>query len=752
MLGAISAALFATVPGSGTVRAQGPTQRPIPPRLEPKGRDFRPNGAWRRRAALVRENRAQLRRTGQLAALNAARQALATTAVVSGTFKIPVILIRPSNVSAPFLAANYQATLFGTTPPNGKPYTVTTYYQQLSNRALNLTGTVLGWYQAPQPNTYYEDGCNGIGIFNFCPNGGQRLGELFLTALSAADAAGTDWGQFDNDGPDGIPNSGDDDGFVDFVAFIHPDVDGACQGGPSRNPHIWSHRFVLSGITAARSPYTTRTPARNGGMIRVEDYIVGSGVGGSNACTAGRIMPIGTFSHETGHAFGLPDLYDTDGSSAGIGYWGLMGTGNYASPDSPSRMEAWSLSQLGWIEVQPLPSGLSTIPPIAQSHTAYIAPITTSPRDEYFLLENRQRLESDTALLNPLFNMGPGLLIWHVDNTKIDADGLSGDNRVNAGPIHGVELVQADGLGQLDASRGGNLGDGGDPFPGSGGNIRFSAQTTPHAFDNQGLFVGFMLDRFLSIAGAGAPSIRVRRSTGPLSLLKTNRTDVPLQVAGITTTRFEDILIPGEPVQVVAPASVAINPSEQAAFRRWSNGQPATFTLTPRSGAPDTLEASYDREFLLVANFKGTGTIESSLPGVLHTGAFRPDTSTVTLRAVPASGATFAGWSGDTTSTDALLRVPGGRPFSVTATFSVSPAVIAIVDAAKALMGGPLLAGEVSAGLDAAGNHNGQYDLGDFLAYLDRNHATLSPALLQRLLAQKQPAAPAPDARRGTGR
>jgi hypothetical protein len=119
---------------------------------------------------------------------------------------------------------------------------------------------------------------------------------------------------------------------------------------------------------------------------------------------------------------------------------------------------------------------------------------------------------------------------------------------------------------------------------------------------------------------------------------------------------------------------------------------------------------------------------------------------------VPASGATFAGWSGDTTATDPLLRVPGGRPFSVTATFSVSPAVIAVVDAAKALMGGPLLAGEVSAGLDAAGNHNGQYDLGDFLAYLDRNHATLSPALLQQLLAQKQPATPASDARRGTGR
>jgi M6 family metalloprotease-like protein len=750
-LGAISAALLAGITGPGGLAAQRPAQRPVLPRHEPKGLDFRPNGAWRRRAALVRETRAALLRSGQLAALNAGRRALASAAVVSGTFKIPAVLILPANVSAPFPPANYQQTLFGTVPPNGKPYTVSTFYQQLSNGAVRLGGTVLGWYQAPQPNTYYEDGCNGIGIFNICPHGGQRLGELFLTALTAADAAGTDWGQFDNDGPDGVPNSGDDDGYVDFVAFIHPDVDGACQG-PTRNPHIWSHRFVISGVSATGLPYTTKTAAHNGGMIRVEDYIVGSGVGGSNACTAGRIMPIGTFSHETGHAFGLPDLYDTDGTSAGIGYWGLMGAGNYSSPDSPSRMEAWSLSQLGWIDVQPLPAGQTSIPPITQSHTAYIIPIATSSRDEYYLLENRQRLESDTALLNSIFTMGPGLLVWHIDNAQIDARGLNADNRVNTGPIHGVELVQADGLGQLDVVRGGNLGDAGDPFPGSASRNRFSAQTTPRAFDNQGGFVGYMLDQFQSVTGAGAPSIRVRQTSRPLSLIKTNRSDVPLAVAGITSNRFADILIPGEPVQVAAPQNVPLNPSERVAFRRWSNGQPATFTLTPSAGAPDTVEATYETEFLLLVRFAGTGTVESSLPGVLHTGAYRPDTTTVTLRAVPSKGASFVGWSGDTTATEPLLLVPGGRPFSVTATFSVSAEILAVVDAAKALMGGPLLAGEVSAGLDAAGNHNGQYDLGDFLAYLDRNHATLTPALVQQLLAQVAPVTPAARRNGRTGR
>jgi M6 family metalloprotease-like protein len=740
-LGVVLVALLA-----GAAAEQVQAQRPVVPRRELKGRDFRPDGAWRRRALRVRATRAALLRVGQLSALNQAPRTAAATTALSGTFKVPTLLIRPSNVAAPFPSSNYQQTLFGTLPPNGKPYTVSTYYQQLSNGYLTLTGSVLGWYTAPQTNTYYEDGCNGIGVSNSCPHGGLRLGELFLSALTAANAAGIDWGQFDNDGADGVPNSGDDDGYVDFVAFIHPDVDGAC----GNNPHIWSHRYVLSAITGAGQPFTTSTPALNGGFIKVDDYIVGSGVGGSTACTAGRIMPIGTFAHETGHAFGLPDLYDTDGQTAGIGIWGLMSAGNYTSPESPSRMEAWSLSQLGWIDVQPLAQGSTVIAPIVQSHTAYVIPITTSSRDEYFLLENRQRLQADTALLGALYGLGPGVLVWHVDNDQIAAHSITADNRVNAGPIHGLELVQADGLRQLDLSSGGNVGDGGDPFPGFASRVRLSALTTPRAADNEGGFVGFMLDRFQPQTGGGAASIEVRYTVRPSSVITTNRTDVVLTIAGISTTRFDDILVPGDPVQVSAPTIASLSPDgrQRIAFERWSNGQPAAFSLLPSGAAPDTLTATYDQQFRVRVQYVGTGSVESSLSGVL-TGAFRPDTAAVTLRVVPAVGSTFEGWSGDTTATDSVLVLSGAKPFDLTASFSVSPAVIAIVDAAKALMGGLPLASPVSVALDRAGNRNGAYDLGDFLAYLDRNHATLSPALLQKLLASERPP---PSARGSTGR
>ncbi len=45
-------------------------------------------------------------------------------------------------------------------------------------------------------------------------------------------------------------------------------------------------------------------------------------------------MTCGVFAHEMGHAaFGLPDLYDTDNSSEGLGNWSLMAGGSWNGPE-----------------------------------------------------------------------------------------------------------------------------------------------------------------------------------------------------------------------------------------------------------------------------------------------------------------------------------------------------------------------------------------------------------------------------------
>src|SRR2546426_461454 len=221
-----------------------------------------------------------------------------------------------------------------------------------------------------------------------------------------------------------------------------------------------------------------------GQKIKISDYILQPAVGGATNCNTSQIMPIGTVAHETGHGFGLPDLYDVQGPTEGIGQWGLMSSGSFTSPLSPARMEAWSLNELGWITLAPLTSnGTYSFDAAPLSDTAYYVNVQgANPRGEYFLLENRQRQQSDSALIrihcqragNPP-NCGGGLLILHLDQTKMTQAG----NATNSRTPHGLQLMPADGFGNLDASASGNScpatsmflgcsnrGDAGDPFPG----------------------------------------------------------------------------------------------------------------------------------------------------------------------------------------------------------------------------------------------------------------------------------------------
>ena len=139
----------------------------------------------------------------------------------------------------------------------------------------------------------------------------------------------------------------------------------------------------------------------SGVHIKVADYILESGVGGESACDSTQIMPIGTVAHETGHGFGLPDLYDVNYLTPGIGRYSLMGYGPYFSGLSPARLDAWSLSQLGWVTVVPLASaGTYSSGPGPTSDTAFYVPVSGSnPRGEYFLLENREGVQSDSVMI-----------------------------------------------------------------------------------------------------------------------------------------------------------------------------------------------------------------------------------------------------------------------------------------------------------------------------------------------------------------
>ena len=380
---------------------------------------------------------------------------------VSGTVRIPVVPVFYSNVPAPAAVSSNrikQILFSGPNPPDG---TVTDFYQEMSYGLLTVTGDVFPYVGLPQNDTHYEGTANGLS-----PDG--NVPELIQQAIAGVDAA-VDFGQYDNDGPDGIPNSGDDDGVVDQIAFIHPE-----RGGECGNSNIWAHRFSYSSWTGG-TKLATGDNAAGGGKIKIDNYTIQ----GALDCS-GTEMKIGTFAHETGHIFGLPDLYDTDGNSEGLGYWSLMAAGNWNSQSSPAHMTAWEKERLGWLDSTLLTSSTTGLQIHAVEKTPEAFRIDIG-NGEYFLLENRQPTGFDKNLKTC------GLAIYHVhEPTLINQLATNSVNQNQKCGVfvqqpqaeYGIALEQADGSCQLEA--GSNRGDAGDLFPGSGAKVSFTGATNPN--------------------------------------------------------------------------------------------------------------------------------------------------------------------------------------------------------------------------------------------------------------------------------
>lgn len=284
---------------------------------------FTTQRAWVQKTQRIKQQREEfLMANGPMAV-----EALPSELMVTGNFYVPVLLARFANVTAPYAYGALQNQLFSN--PSG---TVTDYYDEVSYGNLNLTGTVYNWVSLIYNDTYYEGLANGLDTTS-------HMGSLLKETLDANDAS-VNFGLYDNDGPDGIPNSGDDDGYVDVVAFVHAESGGECGGS-----NIWSHRWFYRGWPESGGlAYTTNDPAAGGGFIKVDDYSIQPAL----SCASGMIE-IGVFCHEFGHGFGLPDLYDTNGPGHGIGWWGIMGTGNWNTPSSPAHPCAWTRKEMGWL-------------------------------------------------------------------------------------------------------------------------------------------------------------------------------------------------------------------------------------------------------------------------------------------------------------------------------------------------------------------------------------------------------------------
>src|SRR5437667_7035419 len=667
------------------------------PRWEIPGFDFRKDGVWRVRARAVRATRARLRAAGRFGELHASapvaggaaplRQAgaEASATVVSGTLKVPAILLRYKDSPAPtFVAANYDDVLFGATPTGaaaGRPYTYRSFYKEMSNGVFDIQGTTYGYTTLDSNEVYYTGGtsatcqaanpygstnCNGL----FSSAAISRMRSGLMEALTKLDAQ-IDFSQYVDSTT----------GFVPLVLFMHEAIGGEC--GPSSAPqnHLWAHRFALPTFTTQDD-----WPGHAGQKVKISDYILQPAVGGASSCTPTEIMPIGTVAHETGHGFGLPDLYDTDNLSEGIGEWGLMSSGNFTTPLSPARMEAWSLNELGWVTIAPLTTtGTYTFDAAPLSDTAfYVGVQGANPRGEYYLLENRQRQQSDSAGIryhcrragDPPGCPG-GLLIWHVDSAKMATPG----NSVNTGSIHGLELIQADAFGNLDAFASSsnfcpattmfldcpNRGDAGDPYPGTQGNLAFVFRTNPAALKNvDGSFAGMAVDSIRQLVTDRTMAFRLR--FGSLSVARASDTGAVIQFDGSSFNVFRDLLDNGSSHTVgFSDGQLAPSGRTRWHFVSWSDGGAINHPITGGLAGAN-LTATVGRDFKLQATHTSGGGVTADTAINLVSGDFVPDGRAVQLTPVD-SGLSFCGWTGDTTTTDSVISVPMRRPYALTANF-----------------------------------------------------------------------------------
>ncbi|MFC1661977.1 M6 family metalloprotease domain-containing protein [Gemmatimonadota bacterium] len=395
---------------------------------------------------------------------------------LSGTLPVAVILALFADSPEPHVtSAAVQGALFDGPSPYG---TVTEYYDEVSGGRLQVTGQSFPWVRTSFTMDEVVGDSYGLGE-------DVQTGPFLLEAVAAADSM-IDFGLFDNDGPDGIPNSGDDDGQVDAVAIQFLEVAASC-GGPS----IWPHRSRLR-YWNDDTPFVSNDPGANGSPILVNDYTTQ----GATDCGGQEVQKATTIAHELGHVLGLPDLYDRSQGLAPedrrwvVGCWSLMAAGSWGCGTSnrvawvrPTHLGAWEKERLGWLSgIEEVGIGLDhvfTLEPVRASEQVLKIPLQRDvPADsaEYLLIEYRTREGFDADI------PASGVLVYHVSPR------IGGNQPCDTCPqVYRVGLLEADGNNSLRLNflQGGNRGEPGDAW-GVSGPGRLTNSTHPSTRLNSG--------------------------------------------------------------------------------------------------------------------------------------------------------------------------------------------------------------------------------------------------------------------------
>jgi M6 family metalloprotease-like protein len=390
------------------------------------------------------------------------------------TLRVLILCVQFSDLAATQTAVSFQ-DMVNDDSWKGGIGGMSAYYKEVSYGDVSVQADYQNWVIAAQPSSYYA-------YSNASYSAHVRA--MIGAAIDAAEANGVDFSTYDNDG----------DADVDGLFIVHAGP-GAEEGGQTQ--YIWSHSSSLG------SSYV-----RTYDGVTVNQYIIMPELYSSNH------VEIGVFCHEYGHMLGLPDLYDTNGSTngdgEGLGNWCLMAAGSWGadgnSPERPAHMSAYCKMMLGFMSPTILAtSGTINVAQAETNAQSYAVWMDGSQGDEYVLIENRQQTGFDLNIPSP------GLLMYHVDKNLADIWPASNAINVSTGHL-GVKLYEADG--REDLATGYNRGDDGDPYPGSSGNTTLNDGSSPNAHLWAGSSSGLEVSGISAAAAVMSASVTVPAYTG----------------------------------------------------------------------------------------------------------------------------------------------------------------------------------------------------------------------------------------------
>lgn len=284
----------------------------------------------------------------------------------------------------------------------------------------------------------------------------SRRMEVVKDAVRIAEEQGSDFSKYARDG------------HAPLISILYAGPGEQEDYGADYSDYLWAHfsQSVVAAKTTTFDSYlmtneTMRDFADASGTTVTDEYMTG----------------IGTFCHEFGHALGLPDMYDVNGKTGGVGetpgYWDVMDYQFMYDGYRPMEYSAYERSMMGWVEVEDLvmgaPERTYTVSPLAdlsEGRKAYRI-VNPSAPNEYVLLENRQKSAfCESAIL------GSGMLAWYVNYSSSSWASNSVNTTAAAQRVH---VIAADGEWQTNQDVNKRDDDNkrytfaGDPFPGYAG-------------------------------------------------------------------------------------------------------------------------------------------------------------------------------------------------------------------------------------------------------------------------------------------